>query len=217
MPGEQHDKESFQIGAVAVTNAEKNKKTIFNKIGGFAITKTDLKLLEPGETVVTIVRRHPIGIIGIYIEMLTGILLVIGLVVLAVIGFFVSISSQTKGLVAAMGLFVVAFLVVILFVSTYVYRQCRLIVTDKSVVQILQRALFNRRISRLSMSNVEDVNVEQKGVLTSIFNYGTLIIQTAGEVDNFVFPFCPTPDKYANQILEARQNYVRDYSEERAN
>ncbi len=213
MPEDQ--KEKFEIGAIAVTNAgDTGKKTILNKIGGFAITKVDQKVLEPGETLVTVVRRHPIGIIGIYVEMLTGILLVIGLVILAMVGFFFSISSQTKGLVAAMGLFVVGFLIAILLISTYVYRQCRLVVTDKSVVQILQRALFNRKISRLSMSNVEDVNVEQQGVLPSMFNYGTLVIQTAGEVDNFVFKFCPTPDQYANRILEARQSYVRNYSED---
>ena len=122
-----------------------------------------------------------------------------------------------KGLVAAMGLFVVAFLVAILIISTYVYRQCRLVVSDKSVIQVMQKALFNRKISRLSMSNVEDVNVIQQGVLASMFNFGTLTIQTAGEVDNFVFTLCPSPDIYANRILEARQAYARSFSDEHEN
>jgi hypothetical protein len=47
-----------------------------------------------------------------------------------------------------------------------------------------------------------------------MFNYGTLEIQTAGTEDNFVFPFCPTPNKYADQIIEARQNYARSLEEE---
>jgi membrane protein YdbS with pleckstrin-like domain len=223
-----HQREAFDVGSVAVVNADEPQAAAatpqppkdpppLSKIGALAIAKADEQLLEPGEHLVTVIRRHPIGIIGIYAEMLSGILLVVGLVMLAVLGFFVSLSSQTKGLVAAMGVFVIAFLIVILFVATYVYRQCRLVVSDKSVIQVMQKALFNKKISRLSMSNVEDVNVEQKGVLPSMFNYGTLTIQTAGEVDNFVFSMCPTPDTYADRILGARQAYARAFSDDNEN
>lgn len=214
--------EALNVGAMAVVHADSAEPSSpapsrpsrqASKIGAFAIAKTDEKLLEPGEHLVTVVRRHPIGIIGIYAEMGVGIIGVIGLVLLAIYSFFRSLSGSDKGLIAASALFVVGFLVALLLISTYVYRQCRLIVSDKSVIQVLQKALFNRKISRLSMSNVEDVNVEQQGILQTWFNYGTLTIQTAGEVDNFVFPFCPDPDNYANRILEARQQFVRDYGE----
>lgn len=212
--------EALNVGSIAVVHADEPspKQSIeptqkAAKIGAFAIAKTDERLLEPGEHLVTVVRRHPIGILGIYAEMLVGIVGIIVLVLLAIYSFFASISSAGKGLIAAGALFVVGFLVALLIISTYVYRQCRLVVSDKSVIQVLQRALFNRKISRLSMSNVEDVNVIQQGILQTMFNYGTLTIQTAGEVDNFVFPFCPDPDNYANRILEARQQFVRDYGE----
>jgi uncharacterized membrane protein YdbT with pleckstrin-like domain len=76
-------------------------------------------------------------------------------------------------------------------------------------VQIIQRSLFNKKVSRLSMSNVEDVNAEQKGIIASMLGYGTLTVQTAGEEDNFVFSFCPNPNFYAEKILEARQAYVQ--------
>lgn len=210
-------RETLNVGAVAVVNADQptasSPAPTVSKIGALALYKTDEKLLEPGEHLVTVVRRHPIGIIGIYAEMLVGIIGVIALVLLSIYSFFASLSGASKGLIAAGAVFVVAFLVALLIVSTYVYRQCRLLVSDKSVIQVLQKALFNRKISRLSMSNVEDVNVEQKGILQSMFNYGTLIIQTAGEVDNFVFAYCPNPDGYASRILEARQQFVRSYGE----
>jgi uncharacterized membrane protein YdbT with pleckstrin-like domain len=83
-----------------------------------------------------------------------------------------------------------------------------LLVTDMNLVQILQKGLFVRKVSRLSMSNVEDVTAEQKGILPTIFNYGTLTVQTAGEMENFVFPYCPNPNKYADRILDARQAFV---------
>jgi uncharacterized membrane protein YdbT with pleckstrin-like domain len=82
------------------------------------------------------------------------------------------------------------------------------------LVQIIQKSLFIRKISRLSFSNVEDVTAEQRGILASIFNYGTLLIQTAGTEDNFEFKYCPTPNKYADEIIEARQRYARSLEEE---
>lgn len=213
---EDHHKEKFELGSVAVVNADaqaaaQEPTKPFSKIGNLALSKEE-KMMEPGEQLVTVVRRHPIGLVGIYAEMLSGILLVVGMVLTAILGFLVSASGQTKGLIAALGLFIIAFLTMILIIAVYVYRKCRLIVTDKSVVQVIQRSFLNRKISRLSMSNVEDVNVEQKGILAMLFNYGTLTIQTAGEVDNFVFKLCPTPDAYANRILEARQAFARAYA-----
>lgn len=216
----QRDKEEFNVGAVAVTHTDDKANQVNNeakqpatKLGAFVLAKTDEKLLEPGEQLVTVVRRHPIGIIGIYAEMGSGILAIIVIVLLVIYSFFPGLSGSTKGLIAAIALFIVAFMVGVLFISLYVYHQCRLIVTDKSVVQVLQRALFNRKISRLSMSNVEDVNVTQRGILQTWLNYGTLTIQTAGHLDNFVFTYCPDPDSYANRVLEARQQFVRQFGE----
>ena len=84
-----------------------------------------------------------------------------------------------------------------------------MIVTDRSLIQVLQKGLFNRKVSRLSMANVEDVSAEKKGIFAMIFNFGTLNIQTAGEIDNFIFPLCPDPDEYAGLVLDARQAYAQ--------
>jgi uncharacterized membrane protein YdbT with pleckstrin-like domain len=105
-------------------------------------------------------------------------------------------------------IFATALVFFILFLATYIYRQSMLIVTDKSLIQIMQRGLFVRKVSRLSMSNVEDVSAEQRGILPTIFNYGTLTIQTAGERENFLFPYCPSPNLYADRVLDARQAYA---------
>jgi hypothetical protein len=59
------------------------------------------------------------------------------------------------------------------------------------------------------MSNVQDVTAEHNGFLPTIFGYGTMTTETAGEEDNFVFAWCPTPDIYAERILDARQKYVQ--------
>jgi len=171
-------------------------------------------LLEPGERLVVIVRKHPIGIIGIYIEALVGLLVVFGLFLAIAPDFFNGLSDQAYKILVGVIILGLAVLIFFLFVATYVYRQSRLLVTDRSLVQILQKSLFIRKISRLSMSNVEDVTAEERGILSTILNYGTIIVQTAGTLDNFIFPYCPNPAKYADQIIEARQRYARSLEEE---
>ncbi|OVE78800.1 hypothetical protein BVY00_01940 [bacterium G20] len=175
---------------------------------------TNEDLLEPDEQELAVVRRHPIGIFGIYLETLIGLLVVTGLLFAVAPDFFNGLSSQAYQIMVAVIVLGLAILVFFLFVATYVYRQCRLLITNRSLVQILQKSLFIRKVSRLSFSNVEDVTAEQRGILASILNYGTLLIQTAGTEDNFEFKYCPRPNRYADQIIEARQRYARSLEEE---
>lgn len=149
------------------------------------------------------------GIIAIYLEALAAIVAILAVVLLIAPDLFSSLTDQSQRLLMAGIVFALALLVFILFIATYIYRENKLIVTDQSLVQVLQKTLFNRKISRLSMSNVEDVNAEMKGIPATIFNYGTLVVQTAGEMENFIFPWCPNPNFYAHQILEARQSYAQ--------
>lgn len=171
------------------------------------------ELLEPGERLVVIVRKHPIGVVGIYVEALVGLLVVFGLFLVIAPDFFNGLSAQAYKILIGIIVFGLATLVFFLFIATYVYRQSRLLVTNRSLVQILQKSLFIRKVSRLSMSNVEDVTAEERGILSTILNYGTIVVQTAGTLDNFIFPYCPDPAKYADQIIEARQRYARELEE----
>lgn len=198
--------ESLNVGAVAVVNAD--KETAPN-LGSLAIKNADEKLLEPGEHLVKTVYRHPIGIVGIYAEMTTGIVVMLVLLVLGLAGTFGPLNTSTKALAVLGTIIVSIFLAGILLLSAHVYRKSRLLIADKSLVSTVQRALFSRKIARLSMANVEDVTCDQKGILQSLFNYGTLTIQTAGQEDNFIFPYCPKPNEVADQIIEARQAFVR--------
>jgi membrane protein YdbS with pleckstrin-like domain len=126
---------------------------------------------------------------------------------------FKTSSANISSALSAIILLSAVLLVFILFTATYIYRQSRLLVTDRSLVQIMQKTLFIRKVSRLSMSNVEDVNEEQRGILASIFNFGTLTVQTAGTMENFIFTLCPHPAELADRIIEARQAYAKSLEE----
>jgi uncharacterized membrane protein YdbT with pleckstrin-like domain len=164
--------------------------------------------LNRDEHIVTIVHRSFIGIVFIYLEAFAAVAALLALLFALAPDVFSGLSTQTNVLAMGIAVFAIALLFFVLFIATYIYRQSMLLVTDMNLVQILQKGLFVRKVSRLSMSNVEDVTAEQKGILPTIFNYGTLTVQTAGEMENFVFPYCPNPNKYADRILDARQAFV---------
>lgn len=174
-------------------------------------------MLEPGECVLTVVHRSIIGLIGIYFVAFLAVGAITALVVSLSPGTFDTSSDTISGALSAIILLAAVLLVLILFAATYVYRQSRLLVTDRSLVQVMQKTLFIRKVSRLSMSNVEDVSEEQRGVLASIFNYGTLTVQTAGTEDNFIFTLCPNPARLADRIIEARQAYAKSIEEQTEN
>lgn len=171
-------------------------------------------ILTDGEQMIFVVRRHIIGLIIIYLEALAGVVALLAFAYLVFSSFFDSLSPSSYRLVLASIVLALAFLVFVLFVATYIYRQSRLIVTDKNLIQVTQRGLFSRKVSRLSMANVEDASAEQRGILATILNYGILTVQTAGERENFVFSYCPNPDKYASEIIEAHQAYVDSLQED---
>lgn len=165
-------------------------------------------MLESDEQILVVVRRHPIGIVGLYLGILAALIAIVVFFASVTPDLFSNLSKESYRLLLGGIVLAVTILIFFLLVSTYVYRRSRLIVTDRSLVQITQRSLFIKKVSRLNFANVEDVSAEQRGILATIFNYGTLLIQTAGALDNFEFTLCPNPNKYADQIIEARQLYA---------
>ena len=181
-----------------------------DKVPGLSPTSLGI-IMEPGEQILAFVRKHIIGIVFIYIEVLAGIAALLAFSYLIIVPtFFGNISGTGYRLLISSIIFALAILIFVLFVATYIYRQNSILITNESIIQILQRSLFSRKASRVSMTDVEDVSADSMGILATMFGYGTLTIETAGEQHNFKFTHCPHPDKYAHLILETRQKYLED-------
>lgn len=172
-----------------------------------------LTVTQPGERTICEIRRHPIGVLGIYVA--TGLLLVITAVLAFIVApHFVHDASGGSGSATKYGalIFLVVAVVslVFAFVSNKVYWGNSWILTSDSITQISQTSLFHRESSQLSLGNLEDVTAEQNGVLTHMLNYGLLRVETAGERSKFVFLYCPNPNYYAQQVLSARENFEQN-------
>lgn len=168
----------------------------------------DLKVTQPGERTICEIKRHPIGIIGIYT--ISGLVLVV--VSIIVFGIIPALTSNSA--ISAIGVVILLLLIIICsaynLVFTKVYWGNTWILTSDSVTQITQTSLFKRSSSQLSLHSLEDVTAEQNGILANFANYGQIRMETAGEREKYVFNYCPNPNYYAREILAAREALEKD-------
>lgn len=104
--------------------------------------------------------------------------------------------------------FVFISVIVLLTVATFwIWRRNKVVITNKHVVDVDQIGLFNRDVSTLRLEEIQDVSAKVNGFLQTTLKYGTLIIQTAGERENFMFDYVPNPYELENYIIELRAKY----------
>lgn len=109
---------------------------------------------------------------------------------------------------AAIGMIFVAMAVFLWLASIYVWRQNQMILTDENVVDVDQRGIFQKHISTLRLSRVQDISVIVKGPMQTIFRYGTIHIQTAGAVENFEFDYVPDPYEVKAYMVNLFEKFV---------
>jgi hypothetical protein len=156
---------------------------------------------RPGEDVVAHFWRHPIIFFGIFLMFAFLFLVPIG-------SYFIIdnfLPSLLRGSISSPLLTVLFFsyyLFMIIF-SLNVWVDNYLDVWTLTTMRIISRnqlGWFNRTNSELELSKVQDVTVDQKGILPTIFNYGNLHVQTAGATERFLLKNVPNPVKVSRII-----------------
>ncbi|MEX1995262.1 MAG: PH domain-containing protein, partial [Candidatus Saccharimonadales bacterium] len=158
---------------------EKASHRTLSKIGSLAAAKSYRKAVEPGEKMVAVIRKHLIGLVVIYFQVFAGLAALIALPVLMSPDFLRDSSGKDYGILSSALVLLLIIGLLVLILATSVYRQSRLALTDKSLIQTLQHAIFHRKVSRLALSDIEDVTYEQSGIVQTLLDYGTLHIETA--------------------------------------
>lgn len=157
----------------------------------------------PGEQLVFLLRRHPITVLPLLIT--TTILLASPFGVAWYIQNFRSDFVQDQTIfVPFLLLGSIFFLFSWLFLFQYFmdYYLDTWIVTTKRIINIEQSGLFHRTMSELRLYRVQDVTASIHGFWATIFNYGEVEIQTAGEKIHFVFEQVKNPNHISKVILE---------------
>lgn len=75
------------------------------------------------------------------------------------------------------------------------------ILTNLRIVEITQRHFFDRQVSSVLISRVQDVTTEVSGILFSLLHIGNIHVQSAGAIDEFHMNGVGSPGKLRDLIL----------------
>ncbi len=168
---------------------------------------------DDSEELLLEIRKHPFGL---FIIVLGGALISITVLLsslgLAASGVLAEVDiTGAEQFLALIGFVLSVLTFVVTFVYAYLYQSNVVYITNEKVAQVLYITLFNRKISQLNIGDVQDVTVTQKGIFAHAFNYGTLVIETAGEQQNYSFSFVPNPYMVSKVIIVAHEVNLKQY------
>lgn len=146
---------------------------------------------DEDEEIVLLVRRHFVtNFPWITISILLSIIPVIITPFLPQLVPFIQIIGLTRNLF--IGFYYLLLLGYILINFSLWYFHVSLI-TTKRIVDVDVTGILFRNVAETKLDLIQDVSYTQNGVLRSVFNYGDIFIQTAGNLPNFEFEQAPQP------------------------
>jgi len=169
---------------------------------------------DDDEELIVEIHKHPIGAIalgaaGVIIALIIAIattLLARNLDNLNIVSS--GNSSGFKALLSAGGLILALLALAITAIIVAIYNNNVIYVTNQKIAEVAYMSIFNRKVTQLGMGSVEDVTFRQQGIFARLFGYGTIIVETAGAVENCYFTLLPNPNFYAQKIIQAHEAYI---------
>ncbi|MDO5480977.1 MAG: PH domain-containing protein [Candidatus Saccharibacteria bacterium] len=155
----------------------------------------DLKL-EDSEYVVLDVRRSPLGLVAIWgLAALIVVLLGISFSMarfsdaLNVLGF----QAQALNYILLIIMILLAIAILSALIATKVYKENRLIVTNRRLFHHNSISLFAKSLNVIDLTSIEDVSFRQSGIIDQIFKIGTIRLSTVGDETTYTFKYVDTP------------------------
>lgn len=149
---------------------------------------------RPNEEVKTILRRH-------HFVMIKAVLQCFAIIILIITCFIFLDSNLIKILVLIIGLLIAAG---IFSYHYYLWYNDIYVLTTERLFDIDQHGLFTRSLNEIPLENIQEVTHHIDGPLQSIFDFGNVIIHTAGpKSHNVTIENIPHPRKVQQEISEA--------------
>lgn len=170
--------------------------------------------IDNNEQMLRIVRKH-------WFVLLSDLALLIVAFVIPVIPLSVfhflpleAIVSWSGTPAPALGFLIIAWFFVVWMLGWILWTNYYLdvlIVTNTRIFTIKQQGLFRRISSSFRIDRIQSATVDQRGILQTLLNFGTIHIETAGENEDFVGTFIARPydlKKFINEMQDAAAERV---------
>jgi membrane protein YdbS with pleckstrin-like domain len=189
-----------------VTSTVKSPGMVRRAVGTYLFMPEGVKFetQEAGETIILLLRKH-------WITNLSWIILSVMLILIPPVFFPLLLYFKLLP-VWIPGTFLTAlFYGWYLITLSYILVEFLLwyftvsIVTNERVIDIDFANILNKKFAETRISRVEDVTERTGGFIRTLFNYGDVLVQTAGSQDVFEFAAVPRPVEVVhiiNQLME---------------
>ena len=200
---------------MTAVDSEEHRKAAHKRLSPLGRKFFDMLEYDENEELIMDVRKHPFGLF--VIEVTGFFITLIVAIVPIVLAYNIDTvtagegSAGVKTLLILFGLFMSLLALAGTFIAAVLYKNNVIYITNEKLAQIRYLSLFNRKISQLSIGDVQDVSVQQNGVFAHWFNYGTLVIETSGEQQNYTFTYVPVPYQVSRAIVGAHEENLKLY------
>lgn len=172
-------------------------------LAAFAINPTGLRFetQQEDETVLLFLRQHLV--VNVPWVILTVFLLVAPFVLFPLLIGAIAPASVAPGylIVGILAWYLVTF--GFAFASFLKWFFNIYIVTNERIVDIDFIHLLYKQFSEARLINIQDITYKTGGIVETMFNFGSVLIQTAGTEPNFDFESVPNPEQIVKIISEA--------------
>ncbi|MDB5163514.1 MAG: hypothetical protein JWS12_131 [Candidatus Saccharibacteria bacterium] len=169
------------------------------------------------EQMVAEMHKHPIGLVFIIVPAILIIVIILSMSFALAANIHridlagVARATTVRVAVLALGIILSIFIAIVSAIGVIVYRSSVVFLTNEKIAEVLYTSLFNRKTIQLGIGRVEDVTVLQKGILPRMFDFGTLIVETAGETELLKFPYIPKPSQNSQMIIKCHEDSIKQY------
>lgn len=157
----------------------------------------NLENLRPWELVISVIKRHWIVYIILWLYVLIWIIISIGLLLILWNTLIWNLTNIIFWL----------YFLVFLYIQWLNHELDMYVITNNRVIGIDQISFLNRTVSECNLWQVQEVNSKTSWLFANILNYWTLSIQTAWNITTLKMGFCPDSMQEARKLL----NVVDDY------
>lgn len=174
---------------------------------------TQEHLLEKGEVMTTHIRKHWIVYLSDFLLHAFGCLIfTLSAYVLATHGSFGGMFSYGPQYGA-----MILIVFVLIFWTSFFYAWTKdyfdvWYVTNKHIIAINQKDIFNREEVFMELSRIQDVFFEKEGFIATLLGYGKLKVQSAGTEQEFIMENVMDVEVVAKKIIALRNVFQKGQS-----
>ena len=167
--------------------------------------------IDDDEYVVISVKRHFIGVFGIILMGMISFILVASIwITISFMPNNLNIAQAVKNNVSLGAVAILALIVMSSYIGLIIYRRNQFIVTNERIVQKISMGLLDQRQQAINLEAIEDISYSQNGLMSNLFQYGTIRMSTVGDESTYTFTWVPQPHNYTDflgdVVEDAREN-----------